>query len=75
MRCLQAGIKITQAREALGVTQTKLAQDLGVTRMTLNRWEKGDVGGLKGKYIVALEKELQMSPGELLKSLYGAEDA
>ena len=71
---MRAGVKIAQAREALNITQSKLAQDLGVTRVTLNRWEKGDASGLKGKYIVALEKELQMAPGDLLKMLYTMTD-
>ena len=70
---MRAGVKIAQAREALNITQSELAQDLGVTRVTLNRWEKGDASGLKGKYIVALEKTLQMEPGELFKALYKTE--
>jgi DNA-binding transcriptional regulator YiaG len=35
------GDKIKELRQAMGVTQAALAKQVGVTVITMNRWEKG----------------------------------
>lgn len=39
-------------RRAAGVTQTRMAQELGVTRATINRWESGERRP-RGKHLAA----------------------
>lgn len=52
-------------REAAGVTQTQLAQSLGVHRMTIARWESGEHRP-RGLYLAAYSTALrQMHEGIL----------
>lgn len=38
---MEIGIKISQARRELGITQIELAEKMSVTRQTVSRWESG----------------------------------
>lgn len=48
---------LRRARRALGLSQSQLAQLLGVTRNTLSRWERGEVQpSAPGTLFLALER-------------------
>lgn len=42
-------LKIKEAREARGWTQERLAQTVGTTQQTIQRWESGEVDPKSGK--------------------------
>lgn len=52
-------MKIKELRQQLGLTQEKLAQKLGVSSMTIKRWEAGvnEPSSLAMRQIEALQKE------------------
>ncbi|MGN0512753.1 MAG: helix-turn-helix domain-containing protein [Lachnospiraceae bacterium] len=39
---MDIGIKLKQARQEAGVTQTELAEQLGVHQKDISRWENGE---------------------------------
>lgn len=40
---IEIGKRIKQRREELGMTQEEIANKIGVTRLTVGRWYRGDV--------------------------------
>lgn len=46
--------RIRKLREALGLTQKEMAEELGITRVTIARWETGTAKP-KGLYLKALQ--------------------
>lgn len=55
------GIEVQARREALGLSQSALAELLGVTRMTVSRWESGEraVGSNVADELAALEDRVE----------------
>ena len=53
---------IRSKREELGMNQEDLAQAVGTTKPTVSRWETGEIGKIKEKYIIALSNVLQIDP-------------
>lgn len=64
---------IFQLRQTLGLTQEKLAQKLGVSFPTINRWENGrsKPSPLALKQIEDLIRELGPEGTRLLKKYFG----
>ena len=64
---------ILQLRQTLGLTQEKLAQKLGVSFPTINRWENGrsKPSPLAMKQIEDLLRDLGSTGGELLNKYFG----
>ena len=51
----EVAVRIRRIRESLGLTQAQLAEHLGVSFMSVNRWENGHVKPLPA-FMKALEK-------------------
>ena len=51
---------IRKKRKELDMNQEDLARIVGTTKATVSRWESGDIGKMKGKYITALSNVLQI---------------
>lgn len=64
------GQRIKRARAALGISQDKLAKRVGVSTMTVSRWET-DTMSPEGDNLPALAAELGVTPGWVL---FGEED-
>lgn len=62
--------KLRQRRRELDITQAELADLIGVHRVRISEWERGEMRGIEAKNIVALEKALHFLPGELFKAYY-----
>ncbi len=53
-----------ELRKAAGVSQLRVAQELGVTRMTISRWETGDRvprGALLVRYVALLDQLTELT--------------
>jgi UDP-N-acetylglucosamine 1-carboxyvinyltransferase len=61
-RCLEIGRRIRQARRHRDLTQDQLAELLGISRVTMNRVERGRAE-LTMTQIDRLARELCYSPG------------
>jgi transcriptional regulator with XRE-family HTH domain len=61
-RCLEIGQRIRQARRHRDLTQDQLAELLGISRITMNRVERGRAE-LTMTQIDRLARELHYSPG------------
>lgn len=61
-RCLEIGRRIRQARRHRDLTQDQLAETLGISRVTMNRVERGRAE-LTMTQIDRLARELRYSPG------------
>lgn len=62
------GSRVAAARKAAGLTQEKLAQDVGVALMTISRYERNALG-VDDAVLVRLAERLGKTPGDLR---YGA---
>ena len=68
---------IREAREAKGWSKAQLARRLGVSRTTIEQWEKGDTAPKRARW-PAISKELGLSLRDLAldgtKEAFGAEE-
>lgn len=62
--------KIAASRKTLGMSQQDLASKMGVKRSQIARWERKKPTGISLKNVAALEKALNMAPGDLYKECY-----
>jgi transcriptional regulator with XRE-family HTH domain len=60
-------IRLTQAREAAGLSKTKLAELVGVTIAAVTQWESGQTGSLTGDNLLAICDALDVSPVWLVR--------
>jgi len=60
------GERIRLLREATGITQTDLAQLVGISRAAVSQWESGHAKSLKGENLYKAAKALGVEPGALL---------
>lgn len=58
-------LKIRERREAMGLTQTELAQKVGKSFRTIQSWERGE-SYPNAEYVVALCNTFGVEPNELL---------
>jgi len=65
------GEKIQQLRKASGISQEQLAEQLGVSRQSVSKWELDDAVPEIGK-VVMLSDLFSISTDELLKDNYAA---
>ena len=63
---------IREAREAKGLSKSKLARKLGVSMTTIQQWEKGETAPKRGRW-PAITKELGLSLRDL--ALNGTKEA
>ena len=60
------GERLQLARRRCGIRQYQLADELGIARRTLTRWENGQAGGINLEALVAIAKRLGVSVDYLL---------
>jgi transcriptional regulator with XRE-family HTH domain len=60
-------IRLTQAREAAGLTKTKLGVLVGVPEQVVMQWEAGDLDSLTGENLLAIGDALDVSPAWLVR--------
>lgn len=58
----EVGEKLKEARIAKGLTQTELAQKLGVGQSAVGKWERGVVTNIKRSMIQQIASALDISP-------------
>lgn len=58
--------RIKTLREENNLTQTELAEIVGVTKTTVSRWETGDIATLKFDVLEILSKRFQVNPAWIL---------
>ena len=63
---MDLGEFIKSRKESLGLTDSDIAEAVGVSRSNVSRWQSGDVGKISHKYIKPLAKILQCDPLNLL---------
>ena len=63
---IQMGLIIRQRRKALGITQKKLADLVGVTPPYINRIEQGKIKNPRPKLLKTIAECLQLEIGELI---------
>ena len=63
---MTTGERIKQARKAAGMTQTELAEKIGVKFAAIHKYENGLVVNLKRETIAALAAALDVSPAWLM---------
>lgn len=56
------GEQIERRRKELGLTMQELADKVGVTPSTINKWEKGNIKNIKRDTIAKLATALDVSP-------------
>ena len=61
----QVGERIARARERMGISQTQLAELIGVSQQVVTRWERKHAN-IQSQYLVKLATTLQISTDELL---------
>jgi transcriptional regulator with XRE-family HTH domain len=54
--------RIFDKRKELGLTMEELGEKSGVSKSTINKWEKGQIGSIKSQNITALANALSVSP-------------
>ena len=59
-----------RARQRKHLTLDELARRIGVSKESVRLWEKGR--GIRGRYLVALAKELDLRPEDLVEGREGA---
>lgn len=62
----QIGIKILNLRKKINLTQEELAEKLGITRQTIQKYETGIITNIKYSTIEKLAKIFNVSPQYLL---------
>lgn len=62
----ETGKRIKQRRKELGLSADKLAEDLGVSRSTIFRYEKGDIEKVPAESLQKIADTLQISPAYLM---------
>jgi transcriptional regulator with XRE-family HTH domain len=62
----QIGIKIKQRRESLNISAEELAQEIGVHKATIHRYENADFKSMKLPVIEAIAHVLKVNPAWLL---------
>lgn len=62
---------IKDERKRLHLSQEELASKVGVSKMTISHWERGEFVPTNGNNISSLEIALGLDTGELYKMLYG----
>lgn len=60
--------EIRKRRRALDLTQSELAKQVGCHPVRIYDWERGETSGIETRNLVALERALKCSPGDLLKA-------
>lgn len=60
------GQRIFEKRTELGLTMEQLAEKVGVTKSTVNKWEKGYIKNLKADVLYSLSNIFNVSPFWLL---------
>ena len=63
---MTTGERIKQARKAAGLTQTELAEKIGVKFSAIHKYESGMVVNLKRETIAALAEALDVKPSWLM---------
>lgn len=63
---MTVGQKIKEARLAHGLTQEKLAAQVGVQKSAIAKWETGRVENIKRSSLKTLAEALSLSPSELI---------
>lgn len=63
---IKIGSLIKGRREALGLSQRKLAKMVGVSNSTVARWESGDIKGMREANVILLSERLYISKEALL---------
>lgn len=58
--------RITQAREAKGMSKRKLAIDVEVTPPTVTDWESGEIKSIDAEHLLGVAKVLDVSPEWIL---------
>ncbi len=58
--------QIKNRRSELGITLKQIADQVGVSEATVQRWEAGVITNLRYSRIVKLAKALRMHPGDLM---------
>lgn len=53
-------------RQELGITLLQIAESVGVSEATVQRWEKGHIRTLRHENLVKLAETLRMKPAELM---------
>lgn len=71
---MTTGERIKQARKAAGMTQTELADKIGVKFAAIHKYENGLIVNLKRETIAALAAALNVSPAWLMCMDDEAED-
>ena len=61
---IQIGRKVQYLREQLGLSQSQMASNLGVSTRAVHKWEQGLID-FPSSTIFALAGELKVDPGEL----------
>jgi len=64
------GAEIRQNRKKLGLTQTELAQKVGVSRAAIYLWESETTPPTNSRKLAALENALNLNPGSLYSLIY-----
>jgi transcriptional regulator with XRE-family HTH domain len=63
----EIGARIRQMREALGLTQSELAQRAGVTAAAVSQWENRQTKGLKGSSLIRAAEALGVEVKDLME--------
>lgn len=63
---IKIGSLIKGRREALGLSQRKLAKMVGVSNSTVARWESGDIKGMRRANVILLSERLYISEEALM---------
>lgn len=56
------GGRIAYARAAMGLTQDKLGERIGVSKSAISQWERGGIEKLTGENLLAIAQALEVSP-------------
>lgn len=72
---MNVGERIKQRRIELGITQTQLAQEVGVYRPTVSKWERGAAEKILVANLQRVALALQTTPNKLLGINKEAADA
>lgn len=66
--------RLKKLRQEMGYSVEELAQDVGVSKTTVHRWENGEIKNLRQENIGKLAQTLHTSPSNLLGWGKTAED-